>query len=105
MRRLQRPQPQPLLAGLLLALALALAGPLQAGFTMTWNSGLSDDNRGVAWADFDNDCRPDIITVSNQPGTCVRVYRNDGGGSFTLMYTSPELDRNTGVAVADYDGD
>jgi|GEM_PF-6399098 len=91
----------------LLGLALAFLGVRQgnAAFNIGWTGPNGDDNRGIAWADFNNDCLPDLIVVNNQPGSCVRVYRNNGDGTFTLMYTSTEQDRCTAVAVADYDGD
>ena len=70
---------------------------------------------GLAFADFDNDSRPDLLIVNgtNWPGqkpvagTC-RLYRNLGKGKFEDVTAGSGLDKplyGMGIAVADYDGD
>ena len=75
---------------------------------------------GVAFFDFNNDGRPDLIFVDSRPWpwsarvtsherqSRLVLYRNDGGGHFTDVTRAAGLAVNLygmGVAAADYDND
>jgi hypothetical protein len=76
---------------------------------------LSDDGRpyaglGVAFADYDNDGRPDIL-VTNLALEKYALYRNEGGGHFAYASLSSGLaglsarSSGWGVGFADFDND
>ena len=62
----------------------------------------------VAWGDYDNDGRPDILitgtTNGTGSGTIARLYRNNGDGTFSNAVTFPGIYHGA-VAFADFDGD
>ena len=74
---------------------------------------------GVAFFDYDNDGKPDLIFVNggNLPGhkqqsaasSTITLYHNDGNGHFTDVTAGSGLDAvslyGMGVAVGDYDND
>jgi hypothetical protein len=70
---------------------------------------------GCAFIDYDNDGRPDILLVngSDFPGhkvnrTTLKLYRNNGNGTFTDVTARAHLDveiYGMGAAVGDYDND
>ena len=69
------------------------------GLASTWNS------RGAVWFDYDNDRDLDLLVVSDfylQPSgagpTSIRLWRNDGGGSFT------DMSAQAGVSGVLYEG-
>ncbi len=97
----------------------------QAGITFVHNSGAYGEKllpetmgSGVAFFDFDNDGRQDILFVNstdwpwhktdgNTPST-LALYHNDGQGHFTDVTAGSGLDVSCygmGVAIGDYDND
>lgn len=63
---------------------------------------------GIDAADFDNDGDPDIaVSIANTfwNGTRVRIYLNDGTGSFPTFTTRFVADGPIGITAADLDGD
>jgi hypothetical protein len=67
--------------------------------------GDTNDSRGVAWGDYDNDGNLDLYVANlNAPN---RLIRNLGGGSFSDVTGVPLDDAGYGIGVAwaDYDGD
>lgn len=69
-------------------------------------TGDAGNSSGAAWADFDNDGRPDLA-VANQAGQDNFLYRNLGGGRFERVEGPVTQDRGDSYSVswADYDGD
>ena len=69
-------------------------------------------NSSVAWGDFDNDGKPDLLltgsTNAYYSGSISRVYRNNGDGTFTditdINAALPGVSYSA-VACADYDND
>src|SRR6266498_2675091 len=61
----------------------------------------------VAWGDYDNDGRLDILLTgySSSLGNIARVYHNDGGGSFTAINAGLPGVYQGSVAWGDYDND
>lgn len=60
----------------------------------------------VAWGDFDQDGKLDILlTGYTQTGAVAQVWRNLGKGNFTNMNTGLPGVYQSSVAVADYDND
>ncbi|MBI5215683.1 MAG: VCBS repeat-containing protein [Ignavibacteriae bacterium] len=79
-----------------------------SGFTQVF-AGVFDSvvNSSVAWADYNNDGKLDILlTGANSQGTLVsKIYRNTGSG-FTEAYPGSFIGVNRGsVAWGDYDND
>lgn len=70
---------------------------------------------GLAFADFDNDGKPDLLIVNGTnwagqktPAGSSKLYRNLGNGKFEDITKGSGVERplyGMGVAVADYDGD
>jgi hypothetical protein len=62
----------------------------------------------VAWGDFDNDGRLDLLltgtTNSSFSGAITRIYHNNGNGTFSNALTLPGLYLSA-MACADFDGD
>ena len=62
----------------------------------------------VAWGDFDNDGRLDLLvtgtTNGSGNGAIVQLYRNMGNGTFSNAFTFPGVFESA-VAFADFDGD
>ncbi|HOC57030.1 MAG TPA: immunoglobulin domain-containing protein [Verrucomicrobiota bacterium] len=56
----------------------------------------------VAWGDYDNDGRLDILLSG---GSLTRIYRNQGGDNFSLSWAAPEELDQTSVAWGDFDND
>ena len=99
----------------------------EAGITFSHENGAAGDKLlpetmggGVAFFDFDNDGRPDLLFVDSRPwpsaGTKndhaahsrLVLYRNAGGGRFVDVTAGSGLDADIygmGVAAADYDND
>ncbi|HAH08046.1 MAG TPA: hypothetical protein DCM05_16235, partial [Elusimicrobia bacterium] len=73
-------------------------------FTKAALAGTSDNTRGIAWGDYDNDGRLDLA-LSNYAGGNVRVLHNDGGGAFTVHAQGGTSGNNNGIAWGDYDND
>jgi photosystem II stability/assembly factor-like uncharacterized protein len=68
----------------------------------------TDDSRGVAVADLDNNGTVDIVTANY--GTQNRIYTNTGGGVFSDSTSIPsffpsDTDNSTDVALGDLNGD
>jgi hypothetical protein len=60
----------------------------------------------VAWGDFDQDGRPDLLlTGYTQTGAVCQVWRNLGNGNFTNMNAGLPGIYQSSVALADYDND
>src|SRR6266511_3806660 len=61
----------------------------------------------VAWGDYDNDGRLDILLsgYSSAYGNIARVYHNDGGGSFSDVNAGLPGIEYSSVAWGDYDND
>ena len=60
----------------------------------------------VAWADFGNDGKLDILLTGNSStGAVAQVWRNLGNGTFTNMNVGLPGIYKSSVAVADYDND
>lgn len=63
------------------------------------------DSRCCAWADYDNDGRPDLF-VLNYSGQNDFLYHNNGDGTFTRILTGPVVNDGlwgAGCQWADYD--
>src|SRR6266545_3516021 len=72
------------------------------------NAGLPGVYQGsVAWGDYDNDGKLDILLsgYSSAYGNIARVYHNDGGGSFSDVNAGLPGVNNSSVAWGDYDND
>src|SRR6266540_1591627 len=72
------------------------------------NAGLPGVYQGsVAWGDYDNDGKLDILLsgYSSAYGNISRVYHNDGGGSFSDVNAGLPGVNNSSVAWGDYDND
>ena len=65
-------------------------------------------NSAVAWGDYDNDGRPDLllsgITNGSLSGAITRIYRNNGNGTFSNAISLAGIYLGS-VAWADFDGD
>ena len=62
----------------------------------------------VAWGDYDNDGDLDILLAGwkNMSGNHIKVYRNDGGGTFVdINHSFPPMSGVSVVAWGDYDND
>jgi len=70
-------------------------------------TGLPGISQGaVAWGDFDQDGRLDILlTGYTQTGTVCQIWRNLGNGTFTNMNVGFPGIYQSSVALADYDND
>jgi hypothetical protein len=99
----------------------------QSGITFVHENGAAGDKLlpetmggGVAFFDFDNDGRPDLLFVDSRPwpsptaggehaaGSRLVLYRNAGGGRFVDVTAGSGLSADIygmGVAAADYDND
>src|SRR2546426_4434680 len=90
-----------------LALIASEARAQPAAFTDVTPPSMLDDmlGEGVAWGDYDNDGDLDLL-VSNE-GQLLRLFRNNGNGTFTLATpASMSAPGNwTGIAWGDYDND
>jgi hypothetical protein len=62
----------------------------------------------VAWGDYDNDGKPDLIiaglTNSFTVSAITRIYRNNGDGTFSNTFSFQGVSQGA-VAFADFDGD
>ncbi len=96
-----------------------------AGVTFLHNNGAYGDKLlpesmggGVAFLDYDNDGRPDLLFVNSdywpgqrpagKPDSTMALFHNEGGGKFTEATAGSGLDVSLygmGVAVGDYDND
>ena len=65
--------------------------------------GDTDDGRGAAWGDYDNDGDLDLYLANF--GTGNKLMRNDGGGTFVDETAGPLADAGNGTAVAWVDVD
>ncbi len=110
-------QAHPLVAGLggLLLLAAPLVAQPQmtevstaAGLSAGIYASTTDHSLGINWIDFDNDTWPDLFLVGGNPARPLRLYRNQGDGSFAdvdhLLPTFPSFE-TSGSVFADYDND
>jgi hypothetical protein len=64
-------------------------------------------SRVGAWADYDNDGRPDLY-VANESNQKNDMYHNDGGGAFTKITTGPQVTtglQSYSASWGDYDND
>jgi hypothetical protein len=97
----------------------------EAGVTFSHNNGAYGDKLlpesmggGVAFLDYDNDGRPDLLFVNSdywpghrpaaKPDSTMALFHNEGGGKFTETTVGSGLDVSLygmGVAVGDYDND
>jgi len=60
----------------------------------------------VAWGDYNNDGRLDLLLGGQGASNNVtRLYRNDGGGVFTLVWTAPQELSDAAVSWGDYNND
>ncbi len=63
----------------------------------------------VAWGDYDNDGRLDVLVAGCTDGTCTartaRVYHNNGSGNFTDANAGLPGVAYSAAAWGDYDGD
>ena len=78
--------------------------------TSTAGVGDTGTGAGAAWADYDGDGDMDLYVTNGaaNDGANVRLYRNDGGGTFTDVASSAgvgDTSRGQGVVWTDYDGD
>jgi hypothetical protein len=78
-----------------------------AGVFTDLAAGLPDSYRGsVAWGDYDNDGRLDILLTGDTGFMdLARVYHNDGDGSFTDLCTGLQGLLGGGAAWGDFDSD
>ena len=68
-----------------------------------WVSSDSDNGNGISWGDVDGDGDLDLAVSSYSAP--VRMYRNDGAGSFVAIWQSAGTPDALGVGLGDYDGD
>ena len=76
--------------------------------TFTWNTnaGLQGVYNGsVAWGDYDNDGRLDILLTGEAPGLTSTLYHNNGDGTFTDIHAGLPGVHYSSVAWGDYDND
>jgi hypothetical protein len=60
----------------------------------------------AAWADYDNDGRPDLLIVGNSgTGSISQLYHNDGDGNFSLAAVQLPGIQSGAVAWGDFDND
>lgn len=63
----------------------------------------------IAWGDYDNDGRLDLAIAGDQGtaigGSCVKVYHNNGSGSFTGYLVDNVAMTNAAIAWGDCNGD
>ncbi|MEO8168403.1 MAG: CRTAC1 family protein, partial [bacterium] len=67
----------------------------------------ADFSLGNVWGDFDNDGDLDVF-VSNDTGSPVRYYKNNGNGTFTRIDTGLVVTgtlQHSGISIGDYDND
>ena len=87
------------------AAAAVLIGGVKAGavdFSAPWVGTFLETSQAVAWGDFNNDGRQDILVANNGS---LRMYTKDAGNSFTSAWTvSVPGDDAFSLAVGDFDG-
>ncbi len=92
----------------LLILFVALSSVVMNAQTFTnLNNGFpSVEGAFVAWADYDNDGKPDFAFAgfSSSIAEVSRIYHNDGDGTFSLAYTL-NMQVTGAVSWGDYDQD
>ena len=68
----------------------------------------TDHSLGINWVDVDRDGDPDLFLVGGNPNKGLKLYLNDGDGTFTerpdLLPTLPAYEKS-GSVFADYDND
>jgi enediyne biosynthesis protein E4 len=84
-------------------------GALEAGAALT-SDGKGLSGMGVAFQDYDNDGRPDVV-VTVLPRELFALYRNEGAGSFSYQSLETGLGALTslssgwGIGMEDFDND
>jgi hypothetical protein len=68
----------------------------------SWTVGSTGTDRGVELADMDGDGRPDLVLGV---GNTVKIFRNNGDGSFTDVWTAAQTANHQDLLVADFNND
>jgi hypothetical protein len=75
-----------------------------AYWQLVWESLTADSVTDVMWSDLNNDYENDLISVTSN-GYPIRIYPNNGSGSFDPPWVSSDTAAQSSVDSQDYDGD
>ena len=68
----------------------------------SWTVGSTETDRGVELADMDGDDRLDLVLGV---GNTMKIFRNNGDGSFTDVWTAAQTANHQDLLVADFNND